>query len=98
MNLDDCSNHSVASARQQKKVRPRSAGDITEKATVATEDEYDDDDFCDDDSASERSHTATPSGLSNSPESSWMGNQNYHDGMIDMSTQTVMHSGINRSA
>ena len=95
MNLDGRGSSVVASPREQYRLRPKSAGHAMKKTVdISTEDDYcyDDDEFYDDNSPTLRSPRASPPGLSCTPRLSWMEDQQYHD-MIDMSTQTVVHSG-----
>ena len=65
------------------------------KTTVSTKEDhnYDSEDFYDDDSPSARSHTPSPHGRSHGPRPSWIEDEKCHDSMVDISTQTVVHSG-----
>lgn len=85
MNLEGRGSSVVASRHHSKDSRPKSANVPLKSQAVGTEgDSYDDDDFESVGSPSLSSTRATP-------RLSWM--ENEHD-MIDMSTQTVVHSGI----
>lgn len=84
MNLDGSGSSIMASHHQSKDSRPESAGVPLKSQAVGTEeDSYDDEEF----------ESVGSPGLSSThetPRLSWMGTE--HD-MIDVSTQTVVHSG-----
>ena len=84
MNLDGRGGLVIASQHQSKDSRPKSAGvPLKSKAVGPEEDSYDDEEF-------ESVGSPRLSSTRATPRLSWM--EHEHD-MIDMSTQTVVHSG-----
>ena len=85
MNLDGSGSSIMASHHRSKDSRPESAGvPLKSQAVGREEDSYDDEEF----------ESVGSPGLSSThetPRLSWMGTD--HD-MIDVSTQTVVHSGL----
>lgn len=85
MNLDGRGSSVMASHSQSLDSRPKSAGlPLKSQAVGREEDSYDDDDF-------ESVRSPRLSSTHTTPRFSWM--EKDHD-MIDMSTQTVVHSGM----
>lgn len=85
MNLDGRGSSVMASHHQSLDSRPKSAGlPLKSQAAGPDEDSYDDDDF-------ESVESPRLSSTRVTPRLSWM--EKDHD-MIDMSTQTVVHSGM----
>ena len=84
MNLEGRGSSVVASHHQSKDPRPKSSGvPLKSQAVGPEEDSYDDDEF-------ESVGSPRLSSTHATPRLSWM--EHEHD-MIDMSTQTVVHSG-----
>lgn len=85
MNLDGRGSSVMASHHKSKESRPKSAGlPLKSQAVGPDEDSYDDEEF-------ESVGSARLSSTHATPRLSWM--ETEHD-MIDMSTQTVVHSGM----
>lgn len=84
MNLDGRGSSVMASHHRSKELRPKSAGlPLKSRAVGPDEDSYGDDEF-------ESLGSPRLSSTHATPRLSWM--ETEHD-MIDMSTQTVVHSG-----
>ena len=81
MNLEGRGSSVIASKHQSKKTRPKSAA-VPQKSRTE-EDSYDDEEF-------ESGGSPRLSSTRTTPRQSWM--ESEHE-MIDMSTQTVVHSG-----
>ena len=83
MNLDGQGSSVMVSHHQPKDLRPKSAGlPLKSQAVGPDEESYDDDEF--------ESVGSPKLSSTRTPRMSWM--ETEHD-MIDMSTQTVVHSG-----
>ena len=87
MNLDGHGSSVIVSPRQPSDSRPKSAGHALKSAAVGTDEDLSDDD---DEFDSERSPRFSSTGVT--PRVSWVEKEHQ---MIDMSTQTVVHSGRN---